>query len=202
MLELIVNLNFYIFSSIALCSSICMIMATNAVHSVLYLILVYIAIVAVVLLLGVEFIPILLIVVYVGAIAVLFLFVVMMINIEEQELEESLYDYTVMGILTIYGLSVEFGIFLTESMHGLSLTENSISSIDIFNRMSNDIESIGFLLFMDYKLEFVLSGVILLLAMIGAIVITLYHRNTLKRQLVYQQLGRNYVETIRLKILK
>jgi NADH-quinone oxidoreductase subunit J len=193
--EYILNLNFYLFGIVAICSSVAMLVASNAVHSALYLILVYVAIVGIILTLGLEYIPILLIVVYVGAIAVLFLFVVMMINIQKQEIIESLYDYTFVGLLAGYILTIEFGLIITDVFKHF-FVGNKQFYIKLYSSQIHDIEMLGNLLFVEYQIEFFMGGMILLLAMIAAIIITLYHRKTLKRQLVYKQLGRDYLETV------
>ena len=197
----LLELNFVIFGVISVIASLCMISSSNAVHAALYLIIIYIAIVAIFLMLGIEFLPILLIVVYVGAIAILFLFVVMMINIEEQEVRESIYDYTIMGVLLIYVLLLEFGFIFSNIVVGLYNKEN-ISYITLGLNYISNIEVIGQILFIEYRIEFFIAGLVLLMAMLAAIVITIYHRKSLKRQNTYKQLGRYYLETVVLKNFK
>ena len=151
--------------------------------------------------LGVEFLGLIYIVVYVGAIAVLFLFIVMMLNIRVVELGENLVKYIPIGgiILVVFFIEVYY-IFKIDFFVGKLdlLSMNWLGEID---GISN-LVLLGDLLYTHYSVVFIVSGLVLLLAMIGTIVLTLHHEVNVKRQEVYKQVGRNYLSTVKLKKLK
>ena len=181
---------FYIFSTLAALSAIMVISSKNPIHSVLFLVLVFCNTSGLLLLLEAEFLALIFIVVYVGAIAVLFLFVVMMLNIKLIEFQESFLRY-----LPIGGLIAVF--FLIEILF-LSNKELSAGTVDNINLVlwidtiqpSNSIEVLGKLIYTYYCYPFIVSGLILLVSMIGAIVLTLHHREGVKRQDIYTQISR------------
>lgn len=194
---------FSIFSSIALVSSIMVIRAKNPVHSVLFLILVFCNSAALLVLLGLDFFAMILLVVYVGAIAVLFLFVVMMLNIKIAEIHENVLRYLPVG--GIIGLIFLLEIFLIVDNDYLPLFEPVISSnpYEAYTAYASkiqswtNIESIGNLLYTTYFILFLVSSLILLVAMIGAIVLTMHKTAKVKRQDVFQQNAINYQTTIK-----
>ena len=193
---------FYIFSSIALIASIMVINSKNPVHSVLFLILVFCNSAGLFILLGVEFLAITCIIVYVGAIAILFLFVVMMLNIKLVELNENMLRYLPIGALI--GIIFLFEIFLVLENNFISLNYNLDSNNINYiwdNKVTNytNIELIGNILYTNNFYLFLVASLILLVAMIGAIILTLYMQTNVKRQDVFKQTSRHFSRSILLK---
>ena len=182
------SITFYIFSLVAVLSALMVISARNPVHSVLFLILSFVNASGLFVLLGAEFLAMILVVVYVGAVAVLFLFVVMMLDINFVKLREGFLQYLPFGALLGIVLIIELGIlFLTRSF-----SENSLSKF-VESPEINEIENtklIGQVLYTDYFYLFQISGLILLVAMVGSITLTLRDRGQVKRQNISQQ---NYI---------
>ena len=174
------SITFYIFSLVAVLSALMVISARNPVHSVLFLILSFVNASGLFVLLGAEFLAMILVVVYVGAVAVLFLFVVMMLDINFVKLREGFLQYLPFGALLGTVLIVELGIlFLTKSF-----SENSLSQF-VQSPQINEVENtklIGQVLYTDYFYLFQISGLILLVAMVGSITLTLRDRGQVKRQ--------------------
>jgi NADH-quinone oxidoreductase subunit J len=190
-------LSFYIFSVVILISSLMVITSKNPVHSVLFLILSFFNGAGLFIILHAEFLAMILIIVYVGAVAVLFLFVVMMLDFKISLDKNNILQYLPIGFFV--GL-----VFISELMIVLINTKFDLSNIQIlvnpmfkFQNLTNT-EAIGSILYTDYILYFQLSGVILLVAMIGSIVLTLRTRDGVKRQSIQSQLDRNYKSTITL----
>tara|TARA_B100001063_G_C16692704_1_gene517981 strand:+ start:457 stop:1077 length:621 start_codon:yes stop_codon:yes gene_type:complete len=190
-------LSFYIFSVVILISSLMVITSKNPVHSVLFLILSFFNGAGLFVILHAEFLAMILIIVYVGAVAVLFLFVVMMLDFKISLDKNNILQYLPIGFFV--GL-----VFISELMIVLINTKFDLSNIQIlvnpmfkFENLTNT-EAIGSILYTDYILYFQLSGVILLVAMIGSIVLTLRTRDGVKRQSIQSQLDRNYKSTITL----
>ena len=182
------SISFYLFSGIAVLSALMVISAKNPVHSVLFLILSFVNASALFVLLGAEFLAMILIVVYVGAVAVLFLFVVMMLDINYVKLREGFLQYLPFGALLGIVLIVELGIlFLSENFSNTSLVQYSKSPL--FNQNENT-KQIGEILYTDHFYLFQVSGIILLVAMIGSITLTLRDRGQVKRQNINIQ---NYI---------
>ena len=183
---LLYSITFYIFSGVAVLSALMVISAKNPVHSVLFLILSFVNTAGLFVLLGAEFLAMILIVVYVGAVAVLFLFVVMMLDINFIKLREGFLQYLPFGVLLGIVLLVELGIlFLTESFSQMSLVE--YSNNPTFTEKENT-KQIGELLYTYYFYLFQISGIILLVAMIGSITLTLRDRRQVKRQNISAQI--------------
>ena len=184
------SLTFYLFSSVAVLSALMVISTRNPVHSVLFLILSFVNASGLFVLLGAEFLAMILVVVYVGAVAVLFLFVVMMLDINFVKLREGFLQYLPFGALLGIVLIIELGIlFLTKSFSENSLT-NFVKSPKI-----NEIENtklIGQVLYTDYFYLFQISGLILLVAMVGSITLTLRVRGQVKRQNISSQ---NFIDS-------
>ena len=182
------SITFYVFSLVAVLSALMVISARNPVHSVLFLILSFVNASGLFVLLGAEFLAMILVVVYVGAVAVLFLFVVMMLDINFVKLREGFLQYLPFGALLGIVLIIELGIlFLTKSF-----SENSLSKF-VESPMMNEVENtklIGQVLYTDYFYLFQISGLILLVAMVGSITLTLRDRGQVKRQNISQQ---NYI---------
>ena len=194
------SVTFYIFSLVAVLSALMVISARNPVHSVLFLILSFVNASGLFVLLGAEFLAMILVIVYVGAVAVLFLFVVMMLDINFVKLREGFLQYLPFGALLGIVLIIELGIlFLTRSF-----SENSLSKF-VESPMINEIENtkmIGQVLYTDYFYLFQISGLILLVAMVGSITLTLRDRGQVKRQNISQQNYLNANDSIEKKNIK
>ena len=194
------SITFYVFSFVAVLSALMVISARNPVHSVLFLILSFVNASGLFVLLGAEFLAMILVVVYVGAVAVLFLFVVMMLDINFIKLREGFLQYLPFGALLGIVLITELGIlFLTRSF-----SENSLSKF-VESPVMNDVENtklIGQVLYTDYFYLFQISGLILLVAMVGSITLTLRDRGQVKRQNISQQNYTNANDSIEKKKVK
>jgi NADH-quinone oxidoreductase subunit J len=181
---------FYILSAIAIASAFCVVAARNPVHSVLFLILTFFTSAGLFVLLGAEFLAMLLIVVYVGAVAVLFLFVVMMLDIDFAELKAGFFSYLPFGGLIALILLGQF------TMVGGAWIEKNVAASALAAPtpkpdLVSNAEAIGRILYTDYIFLFQAAGIILFIAMIGAIVLTLRHRDGVRRQNVNAQVARN-----------
>lgn len=175
---------FYIFAAIVTVSAVGVIASRNPVHSVLWLILAFFTSAGLLVLIGAEFLAMLLVVVYVGAVAVLFLFVVMMLDVDFVELKQGFMSY--LPFAGLVGIA-----FIAQIALATFAREGGGS--DIFNPApdaATNAEAIGQVMYTDYFLLFQLSGLILLVAMIGAIVLTLRHRPDVKRQNIAKQTAR------------
>jgi len=194
------SITFYVFSFVAVLSALMVISARNPVHSVLFLILSFVNASGLFVLLGAEFLAMILVVVYFGAVAVLFLFVVMMLDINFIKLIEGFLQYLPFGALLGIVLITELGIlFLTKSFSETSLTKFVESPV------MNDVENtklIGQVLYTDYFYLFQISGLILLVAMVGSITLTLRDRGQVKRQNISQQNYTNANDSIDKKKVK
>ena len=170
---------FYLFAGILVASAVMVIVSRNPVHSVLYLILAFVNASGLFILMGAEFLAMILVVVYVGAVAVLFLFVIMMLDVDFAELREGFLEYLPIGL-------VIGGIFMVELLliaGGWVINPSTAKTITaaIPTNVSNT-EALGLVLYTKYIHYFQLAGMVLLVAMIGAIVLTLRHKAYVKRQ--------------------
>ena len=170
---------FYLFAGICVASAVMVIVSRNPVHSVLYLILAFVNASGLFVLMGAEFLGMMLIVVYVGAVAVLFLFVIMMLDVDFVELREGFIQYLPVG-LVIGGIFL-FELLLTVGTWIINPTVSKTITSPIPTNVSNT-EALGLVLYTKYIHYFQLSGMVLLVAMIGAIVLTLRHKASVKRQ--------------------
>ncbi len=187
---MISSMFFYVFSAITLLSGLMVVSSRNPVHSVLFLILAFFNAAGLFVLLNAEFLAMLLVVVYVGAVAVLFLFVVMMLDINFVELREGFQKYRPLGLLIAGVLLVE--LFVTFfSLTGSDTTMPEAS--DVHNTLA-----LGRVIYTDYIYLFQLAGLILLVAMIGAITLTLRKRDGVKRQHIASQNIQSRADTVRL----
>ena len=193
------SITFYLFSTVAILSAIMVISSKNPVHSVLFLILSFINASCLFVLLGAEFLAMILAVVYVGAVAVLFLFVVMMLDINFVKLREGFLQYLPFGALLGVVLLIELSmLFFNKNLSEISVVE--YSSVPIFSKTENT-KDLGAVLYTDYFLLFQLSGVILLVAMIGSIVLTLRDRSNVKKQNISEQINSsNKIEKKKIKL--
>ena len=180
---------FYLFAGVTVASAFMVIAARNPVHSVLFLILAFVNAAGLFVLLGAEFLAMILIVVYVGAVAVLFLFVVMMLDIDFAEMREGFLQYLPVGALVGVILLIELVLILGGLLVAPETALSPSSPIPPPEQMSN-VAAIGELLYTRYIFFFQMAGLILLVAMIGAIVLTLRHKVGVKRQDIARQVAR------------
>lgn len=200
------DLLFYVFSSITLVSGVMVIQARNPVYSVLFLILVFFNAAGLLVLLGLDFFAMIFLVVYVGAIAVLFLFVVMMLNIKIAEMNEKRLRYLPIG--GVLGVVFLFEILLIVDNDLIPLVVYNPESFEEFQlshwinwaenlQTVTNIQAVGTLVYTYYFYFFLMSSLILLIAMIGAIVLTMQKGIRIKRQQVFLQNTRDFAKTIR-----
>ncbi|MEC7515076.1 MAG: NADH-quinone oxidoreductase subunit J [Pseudomonadota bacterium] len=193
--KVIQALVFYLFAFVAVSSAIMVVSSRNPVHSVLFLILAFFNAAALFLLMGAEFIAMMLVIVYVGAVAVLFLFVVMMLDINFAELRQGFQAYLPIGLLIGVVLLIEVLVSIGAYSLGPEVVAGAGAPTPAPDTVSNT-RAIGQLLYTRYVLLFQASGLILLVAMIGAIVLTLRQRGGVLRQSVAAQIGRRPGEVV------
>jgi NADH-quinone oxidoreductase subunit J len=170
---------FYLFAGVCVASAVMVIASRNPVHSVLFLILAFVNASGLFILMGAEFLGMVLIFVYVGAVATLFLFVIMMLDVDFAELREGFIQYLPIGIV-IGGIFL-FELLLTVGAWVINPTVAKTITAPIPNNVSNT-EALGLVLYTKYIHYFQLAGMVLLVAMIGAIMLTLRHKAFVKRQ--------------------
>jgi NADH-quinone oxidoreductase subunit J len=184
---------FYLFSAVAIASAVMVISARNPVHAVLFLILTFFNASGLFMLAGAEFLALLLIVVYVGAVAVLFLFVVMMLDVDFTSLRQGFLQYAPIGV--VVGVVLLLELLLVAGSFVVSPEVASSSGLPIDGSVDN-IRAIGLVLYTRYIFLFQGAGAVLLVAMIGAIVLTLRHKGNVKRQNPVDQVARKASETL------
>jgi len=189
---------FYLFAVTTVTGGLMTVVSRNPVHSVLWLILAFLSSAGLFVTLGAEFVAMLLVIVYVGAVAVLFLFVVMMLDVDFAELKAEMTKYLplalLIGVVILMQLALAFGVWGFDS-----------GAPDRIAAPAGDLDNtraLGLLLYDQYFLLFQLAGLILLVAMIGAIVLTLRHRVDIKRQNVLAQMYRDPAQAMELKDVK
>jgi NADH-quinone oxidoreductase subunit J len=187
---------FYLFSAISIGSAFMVIAARNPVHSVLFLILTFVNAAGLFLMLGAEFLAMILVVVYVGAVAVLFLFVVMMLDVDFAQLKQGFLQYLPIGALI--GVAVAVELILVVGTWAVAPSALASPSAPIAPDISNTM-ALGQVLYTKYFYFFQVSGLILLTAMIGAIVLTLRHKPDVKRQVIAAQNARTREGAIEIK---
>jgi len=191
-------LAFYLFASIAIAAGVMVIAARNPVHSVLFLILAFFNGAGLFVLMGAEFLAMILVIVYVGAVAVLFLFVVMMLDVDLVAIREGFLQYLpiggLIGIILLVELLLVLGTWIavpeTAAVAGVPIPPP--------DQVSNT-RALGAVLYTKYVYLFQASGLILLVAMIGAIVLTLRRRDGVRRQSISEQVGRRRDESVEVK---
>ena len=197
----VADIAFYAFSTVMIVAGLLVTLSRNPVHSVLWLILAFLSASGLFVLLGAEFVAMLLIIVYVGAVAVLFLFVVMMLDIDFAELKGEMSKYAPLGLLVgvviIMQLVLGVGAW-TEAANKTALLQAATPDLV----QVENTRALGLLIYDKYLLLFQLSALILLVAMIGAIVLTLRHRTGIKRQNVLHQMWRDPAKAMELKDVK
>jgi NADH-quinone oxidoreductase subunit J len=192
---------FYLFAGVCIASAIMVVTARNPVHSVLFLILAFVNAAGLFVLLGAEFLAMILIVVYVGAVAVLFLFVVMMLDVDFAELRHGFLNYLPVGFLVGAILLAELVFVVVGSVIKPGVAKVITAPIPAAGNVSNT-EALGLVLYTRYVYFFEAAGMILLVAMIGAIVMTLQHKPGVKRQNIGDQNARrrpSAIEVVKVK---
>jgi len=194
--ELLPALFFYLFAGICIASAFMVVAARNPVYSVLFLILAFVNAAGLFLLLGAEFLAMILVVVYVGAVAVLFLFVVMMLDVDFTQLRQGFLDYLPIGALIGLIFLVELVLVLGAWAigPGIPAVVAAPTPADITNT-----EALGRLLYTRYIYFFQAAGLVLLVAMIGAIVLTLRHKPNVRRQSIPAQNARTPATAIEIR---
>ncbi|WP_334163866.1 NADH-quinone oxidoreductase subunit J [Phenylobacterium sp.] len=195
---------FYLLAAVTVLAGFSVVSARNPVHSVLWLILAFFSAAGLFVLLGAEFLAMLLIVVYVGAVAVLFLFVVMMLDVDFVALRQGFARYLPLGLLIAGILAIEMVMVSTTVATRGAAAANAVPNAagrDVAADVTN-AEAIGRVLYTDYVYFFQAAGLVLLVAMIGAIVLTLRHKPGVRRQLVADQVARTPKAGMRIVNLK
>ncbi len=190
---------FYVFSIIAVASALMVIASRNPVHSVLFLILTFVNAAGLFMLAGAEFLALILIVVYVGAVAVLFLFVTMMLDVDFAEMRSGLLQYAPVGI--VVGVIILLELLLVAGSFALSPEVTATSVVPIDASVENT-RALGQLIYTRYVFLFQAAGGVLLVAMMGAIVLTLRHKTGVKRQDIFRQSNRTRAEATALVKVK
>jgi len=197
-----VTFTFYLFAISVILGGLFTVTSKNPVHSVLWLILTFLSAAGLFVLLGAEFVAMLLIIVYVGAVAVLFLFVVMMLDVDFAELKAEMAKYIplagLIGVILLMQLTLAYGVW--ETAEGVVLSTTPIGTPE--GAGDHNTQALGLLLYDRYFLLFQISGLILLVAMVGAIVLTLRHRVDVKRQSPVAQMMRDPATAMELKDVK
>jgi len=192
---------FYVAAIVVVVAGLFVVVSRNPVHSVLWLILSFLSAAGLFVLLGAEFVAMLLVIVYVGAVAVLFLFVVMMLDVDFAELRGEMAKYVplagLVGVVLLMELGMVYGAW--SSADGVAVF-GSLGEIEPTNNPNTGM--LGMVLYDQYFLLFQIAGLILLVAMIGAIVLTLRHRQDIKRQDVLAQMYRDPAKAMELKDVK
>jgi NADH-quinone oxidoreductase subunit J len=187
---------FYLFAAVCVASAFMVIAAKNPVHSVLFLILAFVNAAGLFVLLGAEFLAMILVVVYVGAVAVLFLFVVMMLDVDFAELRQGFLQYLpvggLVGMVFLTELLLVVGTWVIGPGVPTAITAKIPENIP-------NTQALGLVLYTRYVFYFQAAGVVLLVAMIGAIVLTLRHKPSVKRQNISEQVGRTKETAIEIR---
>jgi NADH-quinone oxidoreductase subunit J len=188
---------FYLFAGVCVASAVMVVTSRNPVHSVLFLILAFVNAAGLFVLLGAEFLAMILIVVYVGAVAVLFLFVVMMLDVDFAELRQGFLNYLPVGALIGVVLLVELllvvgGWVIAPAAHPTAAAAANVSNT----------QALGLVLYTKYVYFFETAGMILLVAMVGAIVMTLQHKPQVRRQNIAAQVARSRTDAVELVNVK
>ncbi len=190
---------FYLFAAVTVASAVMVISAKNPVHSVLFLILCFFNAAGLFVLIGAEFLAMILVVVYVGAVAVLFLFVVMMLDVDFVELRQGMLNYlpvgASIGLIVLVELALVVGSWAIDPASVKAAGSPTPAGV-------TNTEALGRVLYTDFIFYFQAAGLVLLVAMVGAIVLTLRHKEGVKRQNISEQVARNpasAIEVIKVK---
>ena len=195
---IVAALFFYLFASICVASAVMVIAARNPVHSVLFLILAFVNAAGLFVLMGAEFLAMILIIVYVGAVAVLFLFVVMMLDVDFAELRQGFLNYLpiggLVGAIVLFELLAVVGFWAFAPGAGTAIA-TPIPPLDV----TTNTAALGGVLYTRYVYFFQVAGLVLLVAMVGAIVLTLRHKPNVKRQNIADQVARSKATAIEIR---
>lgn len=189
---------FYVFAVMSIAAGLFTVTSRNPVHSVLWLILAFLSAAGLFVLLGAEFVAMLLVIVYVGAVAVLFLFVVMMLDVDFAELKAEMAKYFPIALLIGVVLLMELGLVIGTWTYSDQADELRAAVTPAVSETHNTA-ALGRLLYDDYFLLFQLAGLVLLVAMIGAIMLTLRHRKNIKRQDILSQIYRDPASALQVR---
>ena len=195
---IIASLAFYVFAAMTVACGVMVIAARNPVHSVLFLILAFFNSAGLFVLMGAEFLAMILVIVYVGAVAVLFLFVVMMLDINFVELREGFLQYLPVGALVGLILLVELLLILGGASIAPEVAGRGVEPTPPLDELTNT-EALGRILYTKYVYLFQTAGMILLIAMVGAIVLTLRQRAGVRRQSISAQTSRTVEQSVEIK---
>lgn len=194
---IIATIAFYLFASTAVISGLLVVVARSPVHSVLWLILAFFSAAGLFVLMGAEFIAMLMLIVYVGAVMVLFLFVIMMLDVDFAELRQGFATNLPLGLLIALILLLELGIAIGHWVFADAAPAARGAVQPILADTANT-KALGLIIYTDYVYAFQVAGLILFVAMIGAIVLTMRHRDYIKRQDVLTQMYRERHEAVEL----
>jgi len=193
---------FYVFAGLTVIASLAVITSRNPVYSVLWLIFAFFNSAGLFLLLGAEMLAMLLVIVYVGAVAVLFLFVVMMLNIKTAALKKGFQAYLPVGLILAFVLFIEIAAVVYNSSSKLDIKDKKVIVDEQSGEVVTNAEQIGRVLYTDYILYFQASGLILFVAMIGAIALTLRSRGGVRRQNITEQVNKKASDTLEIVKVK
>ena len=194
---------FYVMAAVTVIAGFCVVSARNPVHSVLWLILAFFSAAGLFVLMGAEFLAMLLVVVYVGAVAVLFLFVVMMLDVDFASLRQGFARYMPLGLLIAVFLAAEMVLVASTVATQGAAAQNDMPMASGAGAVDTpNAEAIGRVLYTDYVYFFQASGLVLLVAMIGAIVLTLRHKPGVRRQIMMDQVLRTSKTGMKIANLK
>jgi len=188
----LIAISFYLLSAVAVAAAFMVVASRNPVHSVMYLILTFFSVAGLFILMGAEFLALLLILVYVGAVAVLFLFVVMMLDVDFVELKQGFLSYLPIGAVVAIVLFLEMVL-----VGGAYMAGETRTVVERGAELSN-LERFGAVLYTEYAGVFEAAGIVLLVAMIGAIVLTLRQREGVRKQNVMDQMARTREDGVEL----
>lgn len=182
---MLIAISFYLLAAVAVASAFMVVAARNPVHSVMFLILTFFSAAGLFILMGAEFIALLLVMVYVGAVAVLFLFVVMMLDVDFVEMKQGFLQYLPIGALVAIVLLIEM------LLVGAAFVAGETKTVAVRDANVSNLEAFGQVLYTEYAFFFEAAGFVLLVAMIGAIVLTLRDREGVRKQNAMDQMARN-----------
>lgn len=191
------SLLFYFFAVVMVMSALAVISAKHPVHSVLFLIFAFFNAAGLFVLLSAEYLAMLLVIVYVGAVAVLFLFVVMMLDVDLVAIREGFVKRLPLGILVAFALFVQIGGVIVAANTSPLPVQQAAHAVPIGSSVTN-VKALGMILYTDYIYAFQIAGLVLLVGMIGAIVLTHRRRDGVKRQVIAKQVYRSREESVRI----
>ena len=187
---MIAAIAFYVLAAVSVIAALRVVLASNPVHSVLWLITAFFSAAGLFVLMGAEFLAMLLVVVYVGAVAVLFLFVVMMLDVDFAELRAGFIKNAPVGLLVGGIVLAELILLFVGRGFGVGVAQSPGSPIAELGREASNTQQLGLILYTKYVYFFEVAGLVLLVAMVGAIVLTLQHKANVRRQSIARQVAR------------